>query len=103
MLSQCNLMALNCFPNCITGGAGIIGSNIYAELISRGHEVFIKDDLSTGNLENLHAGASVHVKDINDITSQDLPGVDVVFHCAALDRVQMSIDHPLRFHIAIFY
>ena len=88
------------FKVCITGGAGFIGSNIYAELISRGHEVFIIDDLSTGNLENLPDGASVHVKDINDITSQDLPGVDVVFHCAALARVQMSIEQPLRYHNA---
>lgn len=88
------------FKVCITGGAGFIGSNIYAELISKGHEVFVIDNLSTGNLENLPFGATVHVKDINHIQPEDLPGVDVVFHCAALARVQMSIEQPVRYHNA---
>ena len=88
------------FKVCITGGAGFIGSNIYRELISKGHEPFVIDDLSTGNLDNLPDAALVHVKDINEITSQDLPGVDIVFHCAALARVQMSIEEPIRYNKA---
>jgi UDP-glucose 4-epimerase len=85
---------------CITGGAGFIGSNIYKELISRGHEVFVIDNLSTGNHENLPAGSIIHVKDINRIEPEDLPGVDIVFHCAALARVQMSIEHPIKYNKA---
>ena len=42
----------------ITGGAGFIGSHLSDELLSRGHEVHVLDDLSTGSIENLR-----HLKD----------------------------------------
>ena len=32
----------------VTGGAGFIGSNIVDELVQRGHDVAVLDDLSTG-------------------------------------------------------
>ena len=38
---------------CITGGAGFIGSNIYKDLIAKGHSVRVIDNLSTGKLDNL--------------------------------------------------
>jgi len=37
----------------VTGGAGFIGSNLTAKLLSAGHQVSIFDNLETGNLENL--------------------------------------------------
>ena len=37
----------------VTGGAGFIGSNIVDELIRRGHEVTVLDDLSSGKTANL--------------------------------------------------
>ncbi len=37
----------------ITGGAGFIGANIVSELLKRGYQVHIFDNLSTGNIENL--------------------------------------------------
>ena len=37
----------------VTGGAGIIGSHIVDELINRGIETFVIDNLSTGTMENL--------------------------------------------------
>ena len=45
----------------ITGGAGFIGSHLAEELLRRGNEVLIIDDLSTGSIENVehlrgHAG-----------------------------------------------
>ncbi len=85
---------------CITGGAGFIGSNLYKALISHGHKITVFDDMSTGNVENLPEGATLHVKDVNDITAKDFDGIDVVFHCAALARVQMSIEQPVRYHKA---
>src|SRR6516165_4310459 len=37
----------------ITGGAGFIGSHLSEELLRRGHEVFVVDDLSTGSINNI--------------------------------------------------
>ena len=43
----------------VTGGLGFIGSNLVDELIGRGHEVLIYDDLSTGKIEHLNPKASL--------------------------------------------
>lgn len=37
----------------VTGGAGFIGSNLSEELVRRGYDVIILDDLSTGKEENI--------------------------------------------------
>jgi len=37
----------------ITGGAGFIGSHLADQVLERGDEVFVVDDLSTGSLENV--------------------------------------------------
>ena len=37
----------------ITGGAGFVGSHLAQELLRRGEEVYILDDLSTGSIENI--------------------------------------------------
>src|ERR1019366_10223682 len=37
----------------VTGGAGFIGSNTVDELVRRGHDVVVLDDLSAGKAENL--------------------------------------------------
>jgi len=34
----------------ITGGAGFVGSHLAEELLQRGEEVYVLDDLSTGAL-----------------------------------------------------
>jgi len=39
----------------VTGGAGFIGSNIVDELVRRGQDVVVLDDLSSGKEENLAA------------------------------------------------
>ncbi len=39
----------------VTGGAGFIGSHLVEMHLARGDEVFVVDDLSTGNIENLAA------------------------------------------------
>lgn len=82
----------------VTGGAGFIGSNLVDELIKKGFEVHVIDNLVAGKKSNVNSGAVLHVKDItklDDIESL-FNGIDYVFHLAALPRVQFSIDHPIE-------
>jgi UDP-glucose 4-epimerase len=81
----------------ITGGAGFIGSNIYGELVKH-HNVLVIDNFCTGFKANLPSNANILHKDINDLTPADLDSYEVVFHCAALARVQPSIQQPLLYH-----
>ena len=88
----------------VTGGAGFIGSNLVDELIDNGLEVIVIDNLSTGKMENLNKGATFFQHDLSCINIDDLvdifESVDVVFHLAALARVQPSIEDPLPYHDA---
>ena len=84
----------------VTGGAGFIGSNLVDKLIKDGHEVVIVDNMSTGKPENVNPNARFILGDIADVDknwNEIFNGVDVVFHTAALARVQPSIDNPQEF------
>ena len=83
----------------VTGGAGFIGSNLVDKLIEDGHEVNILDNLSTGKKENINEKANFFKGDISypTLDKKIFEGVDVVFHTAALARVQPSIDDPVEF------
>jgi nucleoside-diphosphate-sugar epimerase len=85
----------------VTGGAGFIGSNIVDELLRRGHDVVVLDDLSTGKEENL-AGVRKQI-DFRRGTITDLrivesasQGADYVIHLAALASVPRSVKNPLE-------
>ena len=89
----------------VTGGAGFIGSNLVDKLIDDGHEVIIFDNYSTGKKENVNPKAKFFLVDIShepsfkSKTMKDImTGVDVVFHTAAMARVQPSIDNPTDFN-----
>jgi len=83
----------------VTGGAGFIGSNLVDKLIEEGIEVIILDDLSTGKKENLHPKAKwINISLQNLDSDLYFQGVDVVFHLAALARVQPSIEDPITFN-----
>ena len=86
----------------VTGGAGFIGSNLVDTLISRGDEVTVVDDISTGRRENLagalEAGATLVEADIRDAAAlADLfagARPEVVFHLAAQIDVRRSTSDP---------
>ena len=83
----------------VTGGAGFIGSNMVDYLIEKGIEVTIIDNFSTGKKENCNLKATICEIDLTvDNLEPHLEGVDVVFHFAALARVQPSIEDPLTFN-----
>lgn len=91
----------------ITGGAGFIGSYLAEKYLAAGCEVYIIDDLSTGDIENIRHlqenpeySGMVHVE-IDTIMNYDkmleLTGIcDVVFHLAAAVGVKYIIENPLQ-------
>jgi len=87
----------------VTGGAGFIGSHLTERLIELGHEVVVLDDLSTGREENLAhlQGRFRFVKgSITDLAllRELMPGIEVVFHQAALGSVPRSVEDPMTTH-----
>ena len=88
----------------VTGGAGFIGSNLVDKLIDMDVEVTILDDLSTGKKENINSKAKFINCDISivpqSLLTSYIDGADVIFHLAALARVQPSIEDPLPYNNA---
>jgi UDP-glucose 4-epimerase len=91
----------------VTGGAGFIGSHIVDELLRRGIETFVIDNLSSGSLENLqqHEGNKLLHVLINDAKNiekllANVNGIDVVFHEAAIASVPRSVFEPMVVHDA---
>ena len=80
----------------VTGGVGFVGTNLIKRLLSEGHEVISIDNYSTGNKENEQEGCTYYNLDINE---KELPfdkTVDVIFHIAALARIQPSLLRPQK-------
>lgn len=87
--------------NCVvTGGCGFIGSNVVDLLLANNYNVKIIDNLSTGYIENLNPAATFVNADICDFQTikQHFTGADIVFHLAALPRVEPSIHDPLPYN-----
>src|SRR5579864_759634 len=85
----------------VTGGAGFIGSNIVDELLRRGHEVVVLDDLSAGKEENLarvRQKIDFRVGSITDLATVQsaCKGADYVIHLAARTSVPRSVKDPLE-------
>ena len=90
----------------VTGGAGFIGTNLITRLVKDGHNVVSLDNYSTGTKANhILVPDNCHYVDC-DISEgvSDLYGYhpkfnamenpDLIFHLAALPRIQPSFDYP---------
>ncbi|MGB0036237.1 MAG: SDR family oxidoreductase [Candidatus Acidiferrales bacterium] len=85
----------------VTGGAGFIGSNMVDEILRRGHEVVVLDDLSAGKEPNLAAVRNkidLRIGSITDLAAVQSAskGVDYVIHLAARTSVPRSVKDPLE-------
>ncbi len=78
----------------VTGGAGFIGSHIVELLLRNGYTVKVIDDLSAGRRTNLPEDAELVVKDVRNISANDVKDVDVVIHAAAQVSTFKSVDYP---------
>ena len=82
----------------VTGGAGFIGSHIVDALIRRRIKVYIVDDLSTGNADNINPNAHfTRMSILNPQFVEYLKRVkpDVIFHTAAQINVRDSVKDPI--------
>ena len=87
----------------ITGGAGLIGSNLAKKFLKQKNQVIVLDDLSTGRLNNIQSlfinkkftfinGNVLNSKLVHDIVKK----VDYVFHFAAAVGVNYILENPLK-------
>ena len=86
----------------VTGGAGFIGSHLTKNLVERGNEVIVIDNLNTGkkqNIEKISKKIDFFEVDIRDFSAIEniLKNVDGIFHEAALASVQDSFRIPDEF------
>jgi UDP-glucose 4-epimerase len=82
----------------VTGGAGFIGSHVVELFVSKGYEVVIVDDLSTGRASNLHPAARFYKMDIRDPKIREVFEIerpDFISHHAAQMDVRRSVAQPL--------
>lgn len=93
----------------ITGGAGYIGSHIAVELLDKGYNVSLYDNLSnssklavkrvaeiTGKSSNFYEADILDKKSLKEVFVKDK--IDVVIHCAALKAVGESVKKPLEYY-----
>jgi UDP-glucose 4-epimerase len=87
----------------LTGGAGFIGSHLSDELLRRGHEVYVIDDLSTGSINNIqHLKGNPRFRYVIDtvnnvpLTAELVDGADVIYHLAAAVGVKLIVESPVR-------
>jgi nucleoside-diphosphate-sugar epimerase len=84
----------------VTGGAGFIGSNTVDELVRRGHDVVVLDDLSSGKEENLAAVRNKitfikgSITDL-EIVQKAMQQAEYVIHLAARTSVPRSVKDPI--------
>jgi UDP-glucose 4-epimerase len=76
----------------VTGGAGFVGTNLIKRLLKDGHQVISIDNYTTGLKENHQFGCKYMNHDLRNLN--DFPKVDVVFHLAAIARIQPSFNIP---------
>lgn len=87
----------------ITGGAGFIGSHLAEALITRGDQVTVVDDESTGDADNLaairrHPGFTFVRGSVADraLVGRLVAEADDVYHLAAAVGVQLIASNPIR-------
>lgn len=93
----------------VTGGLGYIGSHVVVELIARGYDVLIADDLSNSQrtvLDRLNGltGKKLHFieGDLSDKTFTEAlftyQHIDAIIHFAAKKAVGESVEKPLLYY-----
>lgn len=78
----------------VTGGCGFVGKALTEELIKRGYEVDVIDNLSIGKEAKIPEGCNFLGGDIRAMDNIDDKPYIYIFHLAALSRIQPSFQNP---------
>ena len=85
----------------VLGGAGYIGSHAVDQLINKGYQVVVVDNLLTGHRQAVHEEATFYEGDIRDkaFLSQvfEKEDIEAVVHFAASSLVGESVENPLKY------
>jgi len=84
----------------VTGGAGFVGTNLIKRLLNGGYEVVSLDNYSTGLKQNEVDGATYIDTDIKDLGNKDKSywkRFNLVYHLAAIARIQPSFKNPIDY------
>ncbi|QOR66402.1 GDP-mannose 4,6-dehydratase [Cytobacillus suaedae] len=82
----------------VTGGYGFIGSFVAEKFYREGHKVFILDNLSTGNKQNVAFRHKYAILDVDNDGCEEIFRInkfDVVIHLAAQVDVKTSLENPV--------
>ncbi len=86
----------------VVGGAGYIGSRMVKQLVERGDQVVVLDDLSSGHLDAVWPGAEFihgHLADVDLLGRLFLNNTfDAVMHFAAHIEVGESVVNPHKYY-----
>ena len=80
----------------VTGGCGFIGHALTLELIERGYDVDVIDNLSIGREAKIPKGCTFLGGDIRGMDNQNDKPYIYIFHLAALSRIQPSFQNPTQ-------
>jgi len=80
----------------VTGGCGFIGKALTEELIKKGYEVDVIDNLFIGREAKIPEGCNFLGGDIRGMDNIDDKAYDYIFHLAALSRIQPSFKNPTQ-------
>jgi UDP-glucose 4-epimerase len=79
----------------VTGGCGFIGHALSLELIKKGYEVDVIDNLSIGNEAKIPNGCNFLGGDVRAMDNIEDKPYAYIFHLAALSRIQPSFQNPM--------
>lgn len=94
----------------VTGGTGYIGSHTVVELMQKGYDVVIVDNLSNSNVDMLDGVTSIvgqrppfEQVDCNDAVAmqqvfEKYTDIEAVIHFAASKAVNESVEQPLKYY-----